>query len=46
MTVKENQEDMSLNGTHLLLVNYNDVNMLGENLHKLKKSTETLLDAD
>jgi hypothetical protein len=45
MTVIENQ-DTSLNGTHLLLVNYDDVNLLGENLYKLKKSTETLLDVD
>jgi hypothetical protein len=35
-----------MKGTHLLLVNHDDVNMLRENINKIKKSTETLLDVN
>jgi hypothetical protein len=34
-----------LNGTHQLLANAEDVNLLGDNMETLNKSTETLIDA-
>jgi hypothetical protein len=34
-----------LNGTHLLLVYADDVNLLGDNIGTIKKNIETLIDA-
>jgi hypothetical protein len=34
-----------LNGTHQLLAYADDVNLLGDNIDTIKKSTETLIDA-
>jgi hypothetical protein len=34
-----------LNGTHQLLAYTDDVNLLGDNIHTIKKNTETLIDA-
>jgi hypothetical protein len=42
--VQENQLGLKLNGT-LQLLAYADVNLLGDNLDTIKKSTETLIDA-
>jgi hypothetical protein len=40
--VPVNQGILKLNGTHQLLVYADAVNMLGENLHTMKKNTEIL----
>ena len=37
---------MKLNGTHQLLADADDVNVLGGNIHNLKENTETLIAAN
>jgi hypothetical protein len=43
--VQENQVGLKLNGTHLLLVYVDDVNLLGDNIDTIKRNTRTLIDA-
>jgi retron-type reverse transcriptase len=43
--VQKNQVGLKLNWTHQLLAYADDVNLLGDNLDTIKKSTETLTDA-
>jgi uncharacterized protein YoxC len=43
--IQENQVELTLNGTHQLLVYADDVNLLGDNMHTKKRKTETLIDA-
>jgi hypothetical protein len=43
--VQENQVGPKLNGTHLLLVYADDVNLLGDNIGAINKNTETLIGA-
>jgi hypothetical protein len=42
-TVQINQDGLKLNGTHQLLVYADDVNVLGGNVHTMKKNTQALL---
>jgi hypothetical protein len=43
--MQEHQVGLKLNGTHLLLVYADDVNLLEENINTTNKNTETLIDA-
>jgi hypothetical protein len=43
--VQENQVGLKLNGTHQLLIYADDINLLGDNIHTIKKNTETIIDA-
>jgi hypothetical protein len=43
--VQENQVGLKLNGTHLLLVHADDVNLLEDNINAIKKNSEALTDA-
>jgi hypothetical protein len=43
--VQGNQVGLKLNGTHQLLAYADDVNLLGDNMDTIKKSTETSTDA-
>jgi hypothetical protein len=36
---------LKLNGTHQLLAYSDDMNLLGDSIHTIKKNTETLIDA-
>jgi enhancing lycopene biosynthesis protein 2 len=44
-SVQENQEGLKLNGTHQRLAYVDDVNIVVENIHKIQKNSEALLDA-
>jgi hypothetical protein len=43
--IHENLVDLKLNGTHQLLVCADNVNLLRDNMHTVKKKRETLIDA-
>jgi hypothetical protein len=43
--VQENQVGLKLNGTHQLLAYADDVNLQGDNIDTIEKTTETLIDA-
>jgi hypothetical protein len=44
--VQETQVELKLNGTHEVLAYADDVNLLGDNIHTIKKNTGTLIDAN
>jgi hypothetical protein len=44
--VQETQVGLKLNGTHQLLANADDVNLLADNIDTTKKNKETLIDAN
>ena len=39
--VRVNQDSLKLNGTHQLLVDADDVNIMGGSVHSVEKNTET-----
>jgi hypothetical protein len=41
--VQVNQDGLKLNGTHLLVVSADDVNIMGGNIQKKKKNTDALV---
>jgi hypothetical protein len=43
--VQENQVGLKLNGAHQLLAYVDDLNLLGDSIDAINKSTETLIDA-
>jgi hypothetical protein len=43
--VQKNQEGLKLNGTHQLSAYANDIIIMGENIDKVEKNTEALLDS-
>jgi hypothetical protein len=42
--IRKVEENLKLHGTHQLLVNADDVNLLGNNIDNIKKNTENLID--
>jgi hypothetical protein len=45
MNIQENQVGLKLNETHQLLIYADGVNLLGDNIHTIKRNTGTLIDA-
>jgi hypothetical protein len=41
--IQENQLGLKLYGAHQLLINVDDVNLLGDNIDTIKKNIETLI---
>ena len=41
--VQVNQDGLKLNGTHLLVVSADDINIMGRSIHTIKKNTDTLV---